>query len=453
MLQFGELLRTQLKNIIKWDKKLCLYSGLSSSNFILSNMFALVDCNNFYVSCERVFNPALNGKPVVVLSNNDGCIIARSEEAKKLGLQMAEPAFKKNMFLKENNVRVFSSNYTLYGDMSARVTETLSHITPEIEIYSIDEAFLNLTGFTGNLEELCKNIAFTVQRNTGIPVSIGVGPTKTLAKIANKAAKQAGGIFIINNKSRLDALIRNTPIEKVWGIGRQYSKLLQQNKVKTAFDFTLLDDNWLRSKMKVIGLRIKRELLGESCVRLELMLPPKKAIATTRAFGKKTSELVYITEAVSTYAVRCAEKLRKQNSAANLITVFIHTDPFNPGDPQINKSKTITLPVATNNSMELVKYSLMCLNEIFDPGFRYKKAGVIVDGLQTESSFQQNIFDITNRKKQRDLLKTIDKLNEEFGRDKVKLAVQGDGKEWKLRQEKLSKRYTTNWNEIIEVKA
>ncbi len=416
-------------------------------------MFALVDCNNFYVSCERVFNPALERKPVVVLSNNDGCIIARSEEAKKLGLQMAEPAFKKNRFLKENDVHIFSSNYTLYGDMSARVTETLSHFTPEIEIYSIDEAFLNLTGFTEDLDDLCRKIAFTVLRNTGIPVSIGVGPTKTLAKIANKAAKQTGGIFIIKNNSQLDALIRNTPIEKVWGIGKQYAKLLQQNKVKTAFDFTLLEDNWLRLKMKVIGLRIKKELLGESCLRLELMLPPKKAIATTRAFGKKTSELVFITEAVSTYAVRCAEKLRKQNSAANLLTVFIHTDPFNPGDPQINKSKTITLPVATNNSMELVKYSLICLNEIFDPGFRYKKAGVIVDGLQAESSFQQDIFDKTERKKHRDLLKTIDNLNREFGRDKVKLAVQGDGKEWKLRQEKLSKRYTTNWNEIIEVKA
>lgn len=416
-------------------------------------MFALVDCNNFYVSCERVFNPALEGKPVVVLSNNDGCIISRSEEAKQLGLKMAEPVFQKIRFLKEKGVQIFSSNYTLYGDMSARVTETLSHFAPEIEIYSIDEAFLNFTGFAGDLEKLSKEIAFTVKHNTGIPVSIGIGPTKTLAKIANKAAKQTGGIFIIRNNHQSDALIRNTPIEKVWGIGRQYAQLLQQNQVFTAYDFTLLDDNWLRTKMKVIGLRIKRELLGESCLRLELIMPPKKAIATTRAFGKKTSEIKFITEAVSTYAVRCAEKLRKQNSVANLLTVFIHTDPFNPNEPQINKSKTITLPVATSGNTELVKYARLCLNEIFMPGFRYKKAGVIVDGLQNESCFQQNIFDKTDRKKQRDLLKVIDKINCEFGRDKVKLAVQGDGKEWKLRQEKLSKRYTTNWNEIIEVKA
>ena len=416
-------------------------------------MFALVDCNNFYVSCERVFNPALEGKPVVVLSNNDGCIIARSEEAKKLGLQMAEPAFKKFKFLNDNGVHIFSSNYTLYGDMSARVTETLSQFAPEIEIYSIDEAFLNLAGFTGDLEKLCQEIYSTVRQNTGIPISIGIGPTKTLAKIANKAAKQCGGIFIIKNNRQLDTLIRNTPIEKIWGIGRQYAKLLQQKQVKTAFDFTLLDDNWLRTKMKVIGLRIKKELLGESCIRLELIMPPKKAIATTRAFGKKTSEIRFITEAVSTYAVRCAEKLRKQNSVANLLTVFIHTDPFNPNDPQINKSKTITLPVATNDNMELVKYALVCLNQIFNKEFRYKKAGVIVDGLQDESHFQQNIFDKTDRKKQRELFKSIDNLNREFGRDKIKLAVQGDGKEWKLRQEKLSKRYTTNWSEIIIVKA
>ena len=416
-------------------------------------MFALVDCNNFYVSCERVFNPGLEGKPVVVLSNNDGCIISRSEEAKKLGLQMAEPAFKKIKFLNDNGVQIFSSNYTLYGDMSVRVTETLSQLTPEIEIYSIDEAFLNLTGFTGDLEKLSNKITSTVKRNTGIPISIGLGPTKTLAKIANKAAKKSGGIFILNNNRQTDTLIRNTPIEMVWGIGRQYAKLLMQKNIKTAYDFTLLDDGWLRKKMKIIGLRIKRELLGESCIQLELIIQPKKAIATTRAFGKKTSELKYIEEAVSTYAVRCAEKLRKQNSVANLLTVFIHTDPFNPNEPQINKSKTITLPVATNDSIELVKYSLVCLKEIFSQGFRYKKAGVIVDGLQDESHFQQNIFDKTNRKKQRELFKSIDNLNREFGRDKVKLAVQGDGKEWKLRQEKLSKRYTTNWNEIIEVKA
>lgn len=415
-------------------------------------MFALVDCNNFYVSCERVFNPALEGKPVVVLSNNDGCIIARSEEAKRLGLKMAEPVFKKVKFIQDNEVQVFSSNYTLYGDMSARVTETLFRFSPRVEVYSIDEAFLDLSGIKVNYEIYSEEIRRTVRKNTGIPTSVGIGPTKTLAKIANKMAKQNGGVFIIKNDRHRDMVIRNTPIEKVWGIGRQYSKLLVKNMVKTAADFSLLDDNWLKNKMKVVGLRIKKELLGESCIPLESVIPAKKAIATTRAFGKKTAELKNIEEAVSTYAVRCAEKLRRQKSAANLLTVFIHTDPFNPREPQVNLTKTITLPVATNFSQELVKYSLYCLHEIFHSNYKYKKAGVIVDGLQEESSVQGNIFDITNRPEFRKLCKTIDLLNKGYGRDKVKLAVQGSGKEWKLRQERLSNRYTTRWEEIMEVK-
>lgn len=415
-------------------------------------MFALVDCNNFYVSCERVFKPQLEGKPVVVLSNNDGCIIARSEEAKKLGLKMAEPVFKKTDLLKTNDVQVFSSNYTLYGDMSQRVTETLSRFAPQVEIYSIDEAFLDLAGQNKNYEELGHEIIRTVKKHTGIPVSVGIGPTKTLAKIANKAAKQTGGIFILKNDRQRDALIRNTPIEKVWGIGRQYSKLLKRNGVNTAHDFTTLDNHWLKSKMKIMGLRVKQELLGESCIPLEMIIPAKKAIATTRAFGRKTGDIKNLQEAVSTYAVRCAEKLRRQKSVANLLTVFIHTDPFNPEERQLNVSKTITLPVATNSNAEISKYALICLKELFAPAYNYKKAGVIVDGLQSETAFQGNMFDATDRKKQQKLLAAIDKLNKEFGRDKVKLAVQGDGKNWKLRQEKLSGRYTTRWNEIIEVK-
>ncbi len=415
-------------------------------------MFALVDCNNFYVSCERVFNPHLEGKPVVVLSNNDGCIISRSDEAKRLGLKMAEPAFLKTRFLKENHVYVFSSNYTLYGDMSARVTETLTQFVPEIEIYSIDEAFLNLSGFSGDLNTLANNIKNTVRRNTGIPISVGIGPTKTLAKIANKAAKLSGGIFIIRNDQHRDSVIRNTPVNKIWGIGGQYFKLLERNKISTAYDFTLLDDNWLRAKMKVMGMRIKRELLGESCILLELTVPSKKAIATTRAFGKKTSKIELLEEAVSTYAVRCAEKLRMQHSVANLLTVFIHTDPFNQNEVQINKSKTISLPVASNENIELVKHALYCLNQIYSSSYNYKKAGVIVDGLQSEKQVQANLFDKSNREKFRNLRNAVDKLNYEFGRDKIKLAVQGDGKKWKLRQEKLSQRYTTNWNEIIEVR-
>ena len=416
-------------------------------------MFALVDCNNFYVSCERVFNPKLEGKPVVVLSNNDGCIIARSQEAKALGLKMAEPVFQRHSLVQENKVQVFSSNYTLYGDMSERVTSTLSHFSPQVEIYSIDEAFLQLQNEAANYAELAQHILLSVKKNTGIPTSIGIASTKTLAKIANKMAKQRNGVFIIQSDRHRDAVIRNTSITQVWGIGGQYSKLLVKNGIKTAFDFTQLNDNWLKNNMKVIGLRIKRELLGESCIPLELVTPAKKAIATTRAFGKKTSELKYIQEAVSTYAVRCSEKLRKQHSVANILSVFIHTDPFNLNEPQVNKSKTISLPVATNNSSEIVNYALFCLKSIYSSGFRYKKAGVIVDGLQAETSVQTNLFDQFKRKEQSELMRVIDKLNCDYGRDKIKFAVQGDGKEWKLRQENLSKRYTTRWDEIIEVKA
>lgn len=414
-------------------------------------MYALVDCNNFYVSCEQVFRPDLAKKPVIVLSNNDGCIISRSDEAKGLGLKMAEPAFTKKRFLREQDVCMFSSNYTLYGDMSQRVMDTLRSMVPEVEIYSIDEAFLNLGPMKGNMEDLAKSVRDAVGKNTGIPVSIGVAATKTLAKIANKAAKKTAGIFVIGTDSHRDSVIRNTSVGKVWGIGRQYAKLMLKNSVHTAWDFTMLPDEWLRAKMKVIGLRIKEELLGNPCIPLELIISPKKAIATTRAFGKKTNELRYLKEAVATYAVRCAEKLRRQNSFACIITVFIHTDPFNPNEPQYNKSKTMTLPVATNDNQELVHYSVLCLEQIYNRNYNYKKAGVIVDGLERETSFQSDLFDIIKRKERRKLINAVDLLNGKYGRDKIRLAVQGTGEEWKLRQEMLSKRYTTNWKEIMEV--
>ncbi|NQU84256.1 MAG: Y-family DNA polymerase [Mariniphaga sp.] len=415
-------------------------------------MFALVDCNNFYVSCERVFRPDLNNKPVVVLSNNDGCIISRSEEAKVIGLKMAEPIFQRTKLVKERGVHVFSSNYTLYGDLSQRVMETLKSVCTHVEIYSIDEAFLSLTGVEDNLFDWAYNVKKYVRRATGIPISIGIAPTKTLAKIANKAAKQGNGIFIVRNDRHRDCMIRNTAIEKVWGVGRQYSKLLLRIGVKTAYDFSQLQDTWLRSKMKMMGLRIKKELHGESCIPLDMIIPSKKAIATTRAFGKKTKDIKLLKEAVSTYAARCGEKLRKQKSVANLMTVFIHTDPFNSNDLQYNKSKSITLPVASNCSQELIRYALLLLDEIYDTAYIYKKAGVIVEGLETQEVCQSNLFDKFARIRYKKLSIIIDGLNKNFGRDKVKIAIQGTGKEWKLRQEKLSKRYTTNWNEILEVK-
>jgi DNA polymerase V len=415
-------------------------------------MIALVDCNNFYVSCERVFRPELNSKPVVVLSNNDGCIISRSNEAKQLGIKMGEPAFKREDFLKSNGVYCFSSNYKLYGDMSQRVMDTLRESAPVVEVYSIDEAFLNLDGIP-NLQSFVKDLRIKVHKNTGIPVSIGVGSTKSIAKIANKESKQNDGTLIIENEYRLKEILENTPIQKVWGIGRNYQKLLLQYQVETAWQFTQLNQAWVKKNMSVVGHRIQKELLGEPCIEIEQVPPAKKVIATTRAFGKKLKDKELIREAVSTHTIRCAEKLRKQHSAANLLTVFIHTDPFNPNEKIYYKSQTIILPMASNNNTFMVKAASKALDAIFLNGLLYKKVGVIVEGIVPENQLQGNLFFEEERSKRNKVSVVSDIINKKYGRDTLKLAAQGSGKEWKLRQEKLSKGYTTNFDDIIQIKS
>ncbi len=415
-------------------------------------MYALVDGNNFYVSCERVFKPMLEGKPVVVLSNNDGCIISRSNEAKALGLKMAEPVFKKKEIIEKNNIVVFSSNYTLYGDMSNRMMKTLQTFSPDIEVYSIDEAFLNLKGIQTNLTEYAKQIKATIQKNIGIPVGIGIANTKTLAKIANKIAKKQNGVFVIDSEQIRDWALKNTPIEGVWGIGRQYSKMLMKSGVNTAFDFTQLDASWVRGKMSVVGQRTRDELLGQPCIAFDTIIRAKKNIATTRAFGKKLSDISIIAEAVATHAVRCAEKLRKQKSVASLITIFIHSDPFSENEKYIYKSLTITISKASNTNHELVKAALNGLKRIYQPNILYKKTGIIVSEISSESYVQGNLFEENNNAQLKEISKITDLLNTRFGKDKVKLAVQGVNKDWKLRQEKLSPRYTTRWDELLKVK-
>jgi DNA polymerase V len=413
-------------------------------------MIALVDCNNFYVSCERVFRPELNGKPVVVLSNNDGCIISRSNGAKQLGIKMGEPAFKREEFLKANGVYCFSSNYKLYGDMSQRVMDTLRESVPEIEVYSIDEAFLNLDAIP-NIKSFVKKLRNIVNRNTGIPVSIGVGSTKSIAKIANKESKQNNGTLVIDSELQLKEILFKTPIQKVWGIGRQYQKLLLRHQVETAWQFTQLSTNWVKKNMSVVGHRIQRELLGEPCIEIEQAPSSKKVIATTRAFGRKLTDKELIREAVSTHAIRCAEKLRKQHSATNLLTVFIHTDPFDPKEKMYYKSQTIILPVASNSNTFLVKAASKALDSIFLNGLLYKKVGVIVGGIVPDKQIQGNLFYEEDRLKQNKVSVVSDIINKKYGRDTLKLAAQGSGKEWRLRQEKLSKGYTTNLNEIIQI--
>ncbi|KAB2868453.1 MAG: Y-family DNA polymerase [Bacteroidales bacterium] len=416
-------------------------------------MFALVDGNNFYVSCERVFNPTLDEKPVVVLSNNDGCIISRSNEAKALGFKMGEPVFKRKELIEQNNVNVFSSNYTLYGDMSNRMMKTLKEFSPEVEVYSIDEAFLDLTGIQGNLEEYGQTIRATVYKNLGLPVGIGIANTKTLAKIANKIAKKQNGVFVIDSERIRDWALRNTPIEDVWGIGRQYAKMLTNMGVHTAYDFTRLDSNWVKDRMTVVGQRTREELLGLSCISLETIVKSKKNIATTRAFGKKLSDINTIAEAVATHAVRCAEKLRKQQSVANFVTVFIHTDPFNPNEKYIYRSVTVTMDEASNSNPDLAKAALAGLRKIYIPNILYKKTGVIVSEISSEKNIQGNLFKTTDREKLNKISKVTDSLNAKYGRDKLKLAVQGNKKEWKLKQEKLSPCFTTRWEDILKVKA
>lgn len=419
-------------------------------------MFALADCNNFYASCERVFNPSLIGRPVIVLSNNDGCVIARSNEAKAIGIKMGEPAFKIKELIEKNDVAVFSSNYTLYGDMSQRVMNTLATFTSDIEIYSIDEAFLGLHGFNHiDLLEYARQIRKTTMRNTGIPISIGLAPTKTLAKVANHIAKkqpQHQGVYMIATEQQRIEALKAYGIGEVWGIGRQFNRLLSGYGVSTAYDFTRLPAAWVKRHMSVVGLRTQKELLGIPCIDLEHTAPPKKAIATTRSFGEMQTDLGILSEAVASFAASCAQKLRKQHSVAQIVMVFAHTNYFRSDLPQYSASKTITLPVPTSSTIELVHYALVALKSIYRTGYRYKKAGVIVSGISTNQHIQTSLFDKIDREKHNKLMVIMDKLNDKYGRNTVRVAAQGTGRKWKLRQERVSPMYTTRWDDIITVK-
>lgn len=419
-------------------------------------MFALVDCNNFYASCERVFNPGLIGKPVIVLSNNDGCVIARSNEAKALGIRMGQPAFEIEDLLKRHSVNVYSSNYALYGDLSNRVMSILSGFSPDMEIYSIDEAFLGLHGFTHtNLYEYARKIRNTTTKNTGIPVSVGVAQTKTLAKVANHFAKKKpenNGVYFIDSEGKREISLKSFDVGEVWGIGYQYDKFLRRYGIKTAWDFSQAPAAWVRKHMSVVGLRTQKELLGIPCYDLEVKAPAKKAICTSRSFGSMQTEQTAIEEAISTFASRCSYKLRTQKTYANIIMVFINTNPFRNDLPQYSASRVIHLPVASNSSIELVHYALIAFRSVFKPGYRFKKAGVIVSGITAESSLQGSLFDEVNRERHYNAMIALDKLNSRYGRDTVHLAAQGTGRKWKLRQEKLSPCYTTRWNEIMTVK-
>lgn len=416
-------------------------------------MFGLLDCNNFYVSCERVFHPDLRTCPVLVLSNNDGCVIARSNEVKKLGIEMGTPVFQIQNLIDRHKISVFSSNYCLYGDMSARVMSILHQEVPHIEIYSIDEAFLELSGIP-DLQNFGRRLVRKITQSTGIPVSLGIAPTKTLAKIANKFAKRykgyAGCCLIDSDLKRIEALKR-TGIGDVWGIGRRLKIKLENLGVLTAGDFCNLSPDFVRKLMTVTGERLWRELNGFSCLQLEDTAENKKQICNSRSFGEMTDSVEELSAAVAGHAMRCAEKLRRQNSAAEAVMTFIQSNRFRLDLPQYHNCKLCSLPFATNDSLEIVKAALTNLKQIYKPGIFYKKCGVIIPAIIPCCHLQGDLFDRRNRLKSATLMQTLDKLNSRSP-GCVELAVMHTANRPHLKQDHISRHYTTDLNEIISIK-
>ena len=419
-------------------------------------MFALVDCNNFYASCERVFQPQWEDKPVVILSNNDGCVIARSNEAKALGIPMGAPAFQYKQLFKNQQVKVFSSNYPLYGDMSNRVMSILEQYTSNLEVYSIDEAFLQFKGFDlYNLEAHGQRMRKHVRQWTGIPVSVGIAPSKALAKIANKIAKKyvekTQGVYCIDTEDKRIKALKWTAIGDVWGIGRQHRKRLEELGVHNALQFTHLPDAWIQKHMSVLGLRLKKDLLGLPFIQLEEMQPPKKGIATTRSFEGTLTNFTELEERISTFATSCAEKMRKQGSSCHALLVFVRSDPHKDGALPYRNSCVLPLPYTSNSSILLSQYAVMGLRKIFKTGIHYKKAGVMVMGLVPTLTRQLTLFE-DQHAKHHAVMQALDRIHRRFGPHRMKLANQDLNRTWKMKQEHLSKRFTTEINEIIVVK-
>jgi DNA polymerase V len=415
-------------------------------------MIALVDCNNFYASCERVFTPKLANKPVIVLSNNDGCVIARSNEVKALGVKMGEPAFKLKDRIAQHNINVFSTNFALYGDLSNRVMTVLKTEVSKMEVYSIDEAFLDFSDYA----DVPRGVAIKkkVQQWTGIPVSVGIAPNKVLAKIASHVAKKytKSGVFFFDTDELITRALKVFPVEDLWGIGRKHSKRLKDSGIHTAIQLRDADTNWVKSQLSINGVRLQKELKGEVCFPLTLTTKRKQNICTARSFGNEINTLSGLKEAVSAHANTCATKLRKEKSCCTTISVFINTNRFKPNAKQYNPYKTILLDTPTNDSMEIVKIAIKALESIYHSDCIYKKAGVIVGKTVPQEQLQLSMFDTVDRGKRKDLNKALDKINILMGKNKVQFAVQGSGRKWKLKQEKLSPCYTTQFSDILEVK-
>ncbi len=426
-------------------------------------MIAIIDCNSFYCSCERLFKPNLRNSPVVVLSNNDGCIISRSDEAKALGVEMAGPYFKAKPLIEKYGVATFSSNYNLYGDLSWRVMETLRKILPPhcVEVYSVDECFVDLSHIPKEeLQAFSLYMRETVETWTGIKVSIGVAPTKVLSKIANRLSKKhkeaTNCVLVLDTPRKTEQALQKTPIEDVWGVGYQYAEKLKRYSINTAFDLSKKDIIWATKNLGgVTGARLVRELKGIPSIQMMDELINKKMIATTRMFGSPVTELCDIKEAVATYTARAAEKLRRQNGAANTISVFVvpreqsHTTHFRHG-PSIGSY--VILPLATSCTNELIKPAVALVERLYEKGRFYKKAGVMLSGIVPDSSIQGNLFSPAAKNKNRLLMSMMDNVNFAMRDDVLKFASSGTSRDWKMRQELRSPRYTTRWDEICEVK-
>lgn len=413
----------------------------------MSKAIALVDSNNFYVSCERVFNPTLEDRPVIVLSNNDGCAVARSNEAKALGIKMGTPAFQIRDLIEHHQIQVFSSNYALYGDLSNRVMQTLQNFTPEVEVYSIDEAFLGLTGEVS--DQTLSLMQTTVKRWTGIPVSIGLAPTKTLAKIANRIAKRGEGTYILRDA---DAVSDDLPVGEVWGIGRQSTKKLIAHGITTARELQQADLVWIKRMMGIVGVRIVKELRGISCLPLELIPQPRKSCCVSRSFGHPVTDLQDLREAIATHTARAAHKLRRDNLSASLLTVFIATNRCNADLPYYRNSTTVGLSSPTNHTVTLTKAALKALTPLYRESDHYQKAGVWLTELIPASQIQHDLFiSPKSRDKGRKLMEVVDSLNRQLGAGTVRCGAEGFEQQWQTLAKMRSPRYTTHWDELLTV--
>ena len=424
------------------------------SSTLYTKKIALIDCNSFYVSCERLFNPKIRKLPVVVLSNNDGCIISRSNEAKALGIKMGEPYFKARNIIIKNNVQVFSSNYSLYGDISRRVMRTLKRFNSKIEVYSIDEAFLDLSNFSDKeVKDVGKEIRNTVLQWTGIPTSIGIAETKTLSKVANHIAKkQKSGVVSLVNIKDLDPILEKVEVRDIWGVGKQLSKFYIKNGIYNAKQLKNASNTWIKKTKNVLSSRTAMELRGVPCIEIETKQAKRKSCCVSRSFGKKVEKLRELKESVTSYCLNAAEKIRSESLVCKSITVFIRTSPFQNKGIFYSNSKTIDFPIATNNSIEIVKNALTGLDLIYKDGFKYQKAGIILSGL-SDSEKGNSLFKSTKDEKIKNLMQSIDNTNYRYGRSTISLASAGINKKWSMRRQYSSKIDTADFYSLPKILA